>query len=199
MRPATILLAALTGVFGAATIVLVILVGTDDTEALLRVLRLGGLVTIGFGTGLVVTVTNRRRRARLQHKSVASPGTFFVNAHPTDPTLDELGAWRPDLRVRFPCDLGFDRNGVTAWPDDGSGAGIPIATRQEVTGLDVFDEPTPRGLVSRWGIAISLAPREVGPASVHLWMLDEQQNHDEYAMRRTISRIEKSLDGRTTP
>jgi len=30
-------------------------------------------------------------------------------------------------------------------------------------------------------------------------MLDEQQNHDEYAMRQTISRIQQALGGRATP
>jgi hypothetical protein len=104
-RPSTILLAVLTGVFGAATIVLALLIGTGDTRTLFQVLRLGGLVTFGFAAGLVITVTNRRRREHLQRKSDASPGTFFVNAHPTDRTYDELDAWRPDLRVWFPCDL----------------------------------------------------------------------------------------------
>ncbi|PZE56990.1 hypothetical protein DEJ33_12725 [Curtobacterium sp. MCPF17_047] len=203
MRPSTILLALLTGVFGAATIVLALLVGTDDTQVLLQVLRLGGLVTIGFGAGLVITVGNRRRRERLQRKSEVSPGTFFVDAYPTGSTYDELDAWRPGLRVWFPCDLGFDRNGITAWPDDGGGAGIPIATRQEVTGLEVFSDGTPLGSTNRWGIAIALAPseavsRDAGTATVHLWMLDDQQNHDEYAMRRTISKIETALAGRPT-
>jgi hypothetical protein len=198
MRPSTILLTALTSVFGAATIVLALLVGTGDMEVLFQVLRLGGLVTIGFAGGLVVTVTNRRRRERLQQKSVASPGTFFVNAHPTDTTYDELDAWRPALRVFFPCDLGFDRNGITAWPDEGGRPGISIAERQEVTGFEVFDEPTPRGVAFRWGIAISLASREAGPATVHLWMSDEQQHQDEYAMRRTIAKIEKALGPRAT-
>ncbi|MDN4649305.1 hypothetical protein [Curtobacterium sp. PsM8] len=199
MRPSTILLATFTALFGVATIVLALLVGTGDMEVLFQVLRLGGLVTVGFAAGLVITVTNRRRRERLQRKSDTSPGTFFVNAHPTDTTYDELDAWRPALRVFFPCDLGFDRNGITAWPDEGSGPGVPIATRQEVTGFDVFSAPTPLGSTNLYGIAISLAPREAGPATVHLWMLDEQQNHDEYAMRQTISRIEHALGGRATP
>lgn len=199
MRPSTILLATFTALFGVATIVLALLVGTGDMEVLFQVLRLGGLVTVGFAAGLVITVTNRRRRERLQRKSDTSPGTFFVNAHPTDTTYGELDAWRPALRVFFPCDLGFDRNGITAWPDEGSGPGVPIATRQEVTGFDVFSAPTPLGSTNLYGIAISLAPREAGPATVHLWMLDEQQNHDEYAMRQTISRIEQALGGRATP
>ncbi|NII40267.1 hypothetical protein E9228_000903 [Curtobacterium flaccumfaciens] len=199
MRPSTILLTVLTSVFGAATLVLAVLVGTGDTQALLQVLRLGGLVTTGFAAGLVITVTNRRRRERLQRKSDASPGTFFVNAHPTGSTYDELDAWRPDLRVWFPCDLGFDRSGMTAWPDEGGGGGVLIATRQEISGFDVFGDPTPLGSTNRWGIAISLARRETGPTTVHLWTLDEQQNHDEYAMRRTIARIETALGGGTTP
>lgn len=198
MRPSTILLATFTALFGVATIVLALLVGTGDMEVLFQVLRLGGLVTVGFAAGLVITVTNRRRRERLQQKSVASPGTFFVNARPTDTTYGELDAWRPALRVFFPCDLGFDRNGITAWPDEGSGPAIPIATRQEVTGFDVFDEPTPRGVAFRWGIAVSLTPREAGPATVHLWMSDEQPHQDEYAMRRTITKIEKALGPKTT-
>ncbi|MBM7475928.1 hypothetical protein [Curtobacterium herbarum] len=70
---------------------------------------------------------------------------------------------------------------------------LPIATRQEIVGFDVFDEPSPLGSTKLYGIAISLTPREAGPATVHLWMSDAQQHQDEYAMRRTIATIEKAL------
>ncbi|PYY31563.1 hypothetical protein DEI89_16780 [Curtobacterium sp. MCBD17_030] len=40
--------------------------------------------------------------------------------------------------------------------------------------------------------------REAGTATLHLWMLDEQQDHDEHAMRRTILRIGTALTGTTT-
>lgn len=33
---------------------------------------------------------------------------------------------------------------------------------------------------------------------MHLWMSDEQPHQDEYAMRRTIMKIEKALGPKTT-
>jgi hypothetical protein len=193
MRPSTILLTAFTILFGATTIVLAVSVGPRDTGSFVEVLRLGGLVTIGFGAATALTVINRRRRDRLQNESRANPGTAFINARATDSTVADLEAWSPGLEIRFPCDLGFDRAGMTSWSSRHSKKGKQIATRQEITGFDVFDERTPLGSTSRWGIAITPAPRAAGSVTVRLWSIDEQRNQDEYAMRRTISRIESAL------
>jgi hypothetical protein len=193
MRPSTILLTALTVVFGAATIVLAVLIGPGDRAGFAEVLRLGLLVTVGFGSAVVISVTNRRRRDRLQGESDANPGVVFVNAHATSSTAAELAAWTPGLRIRFPCDLGFGRDGLTSWASRTATTGIPIATRDEIAGFDVFDQRTPLGSTSRWGIAIHLAPRTTGPGTVRLWIVDGEQYQDEYAMRRTISRIEAAL------
>jgi hypothetical protein len=193
MRPSTILLTALTVAFGAATIVLAVLAGPGNAAGLAQVLRVGGLVTLGFGVSLVLTLVNRRRRRRLRREADAHPGTVFVNAHATGSTVADLAAWSPGLQLRFPCDLGFDRNGVSSWSSGDADEGVPIASRQEITGFDVFDERTPLGSTSRWGIAIRLAPRTTGPGTVRLWLIDDQTDQDEYTMRRTISRIEAAL------
>ncbi|MBT2503776.1 hypothetical protein [Curtobacterium sp. ISL-83] len=193
VRPSTILLTTLTVVFAAATIVLAVLVGPGNPDGLVQVLRLGGIVTIGFGAGLAISVVNHRRRDRLQRETEANPGAVFVEAHATDSTLAELEAWSPGLGPRFPCDLGFDRNGLRTWSRRGEREGVLIATRPEITGFEVFDEQIPLGSTLRWGIAVRLAPRAAGPGFVRLWMIDGQPNHDEYAMRRTIPRIESAL------
>jgi hypothetical protein len=193
VRPSTILLAAITVVFGAATIVLAVLIGTDEERALSTELRLGILITFGFGVACVTTEVNHRRRARLQQKAETHPGTVFVTAHATESTAADLTAWSPRLRVWFPCDLGFDRTGITSWSTRNDGQGTPIALRSEVLGFDVFSEPTPRGVAYQWGIVVRLAPRTSGPGAVHLWVADDQPAQDEYAMRRTISRIESAL------
>ncbi|TCL87829.1 hypothetical protein EDF31_102538 [Curtobacterium sp. PhB142] len=193
MRPSTILLAAITVVFGAATIVLAVLIGNDEGRALTTELRLGILITFGFGVACVTTEINHRRRARLQQKAEIHPGTAFVTAHATDTTAADLAAWSPRLRIWFPCDLGFDRTGITSWSTRNDGRGTPIALRSEVLGFDVFSEPTPRGVAYRWGIVVHLAARTSGPGAVHLWVADDQPAQDEYAMRRTISRIESAL------
>jgi len=114
-------------------------------------------------------------------------------AHATESTAADLSAWSPTLRVWFPCDLGFDRTGITSWSTRGDGQGTPIALRSEVLGFDVFSEPTPHGVAYRWGIVVHLAPRTSGPGRVRLWAADEQPAQDEYAMRRTIRRIESAL------
>jgi hypothetical protein len=193
MRPSTILLAVFTVVFGAATVVLAVLIGTDEARALSTELRLGILVTLGFGVACVTTEVNHRRRARLRHKAETHPGTAFVTAHATETTAADLAAWNPRLRIRFPCDLGFDRTGITVWSTRPDTRGTPIALRSEVLGFDVFSEPTPRGVAFRWGIVVHLAPRTRGPGAVRLWVADDQPAQDEYAMRRTIRRIESAL------
>lgn len=193
MRPPTILLAAITVVFGVATIVLAVLIGTGEERALSTELRLGILVTLGFGVACVTTEVDHRRQARLRQKVEAHPGTAFVTAHATEATAGDLSAWNPTLRVRFPCDLGFDRTGITSWSTRNDGHGTPIALRSEVLGFEVFSEPTPRGVAYRWGIVVHLAPRTSAPGAVHLWVADDQPAQDEYAMRRTISRIESAL------
>jgi hypothetical protein len=192
VRPSTILPTLLTVVSGVATVVLAVLVGPGDEPGFVQVLRLGGLVTVGFGGALVITVTNRRRRDRLRAETEADPDTVFVEAHARDWSAAELQTWSAGLPVRFPCDLGFDRDGMTARTRRG-GHRVLVATAREVLGFDVFDEPTPLGSTSRWGIAIHLAPRAAGPATLHLWLIDGQPNQDEYAMRRTIARIEAAL------
>ncbi|PZO60200.1 MAG: hypothetical protein DI639_05345 [Leifsonia xyli] len=146
MRPSTIVLAAITVVFGAATIVLAVLIGTDEGRALSTELRLSILITFGFGVACVTTEVNHRRRARLQQKAEIHPGTAFVTAHATESTAADLAAWSPRLRVWFPCDLGFDRTGITSWSTRNDGQGTPTAHRSEVLGFDVFSEPTPRGV-----------------------------------------------------
>ncbi|WP_156463520.1 hypothetical protein [Curtobacterium sp. Leaf183] len=193
VRPSTILLAAITVVFGAATIVLAVLIGTDEGRALSTELRLGMLITFGFGVACVTTEVNHRRRARLRQKAETHPGTVFVTAHATESTATDLTAWNPRLRVWFPCDLGFDRTGITHWSTRNDGHGTPIALRSEVLGFDVFREPTPRGVAYRWGIVVRLAPRTSVPGAVRMWVADDQPAQDEYAMRRTISRIESAL------
>jgi len=193
VRPSTVLLAAITVVFGVATIVCAVLIGTDGGRALSTELRLGILVTFGFGVACVTTEVNHRRRARLRQKTETHPGTAFVTAHATEATAADLSAWSPSLRVWFPCDLGFDRTGITSWSTRNDGHGTPIALRSEVLGFDVFHEPTPRGVAYRWGIVVHLAPRTSGPGAVHLWVADDQPAQDEYAMRRTISRLESAL------
>lgn len=193
MRPSTILLAAITVAFGVATIVLAVLIGADGGRALSTELRLGILVTFGFGVACVTTEVNHRRRARLRHKAETHPGIAFVTAHATESTAADLAAWSPRLRVWFPCDLGFDRTGISSWSTRNDGQGTPIALRSEVVGFDVFSEPTPRGVAYRWGIVVRLAPRTSGPGAVHLWVADDQPAQDEYAMRRTIRRIESAL------
>lgn len=193
MRPSTILLAVLTVLSGVATIVLAVRIGPGGGLGFAEVLRLGGVVTLGFGTALAVTVGNRRRRDRLRTETESSPGTVFVEAHARGRSSAELEAWSPRTAVRFPCDLGFDRDGMTARPRRGGGRGVHVATADEVLGFDVFDDRTPLGSTSRWGIAIRLAPRAAGPTTVHVWINDGQPNQDEYAMRRTIARIEAAL------
>lgn len=193
MRPSTILLAAITAVFGVATIVLAVLIGTDAEQALSTELRLGILVTFGFAVACVTTEVNHRRRARLRHKAETHPGTAFVTAHATETTVADLAAWNPRLRIWFPCDLGFDRTGITVWSTSPDGQGTPIALRAEVRGFDVFREPTPRGVAFRWGIVVHLAPRTRGPGAVRLWVADDRPAQDEYATRRTIRRIESAL------
>ncbi|WP_267419657.1 MULTISPECIES: hypothetical protein [unclassified Curtobacterium] len=193
MRPSTVLLTCLTAVFGIATIVLAVRVSTAGVEEVLQVLRLGGIVTVGFGAALLITVVNRRRRDRLRTASEAHPGTLFVNAHSTGSTAAELAAWSPGLRVAFPCDLGFDTNGLTSWPTRAGEEGTLIATRREISGFDVFDEPTPLGSTSRWGIAVRLTSSTAGSGRVHLWLLDGEPYADEFAMRATIARIESAL------
>ena len=193
MRPSTILLAAVTVVFGVATIAVAVLIGTDGGRALSTELRLGILITFVFGVACFTTEVNHRRRARLRQKAETHPGTAFVTAHATETTVADLSAWSPRLRVSFPCDLGFDRTGITSWSTRNDGQGTPIALRSEVLGFDVFSEPTPRGVAYRWGIVVHLAPRTLGPGVVHLWVADDQPAQDEYAMRRTISRIASAL------
>ena len=117
----------------------------------------------------------------------------FVTAHATEATAADLSAWSPRLRVWFPCDLGFDRRGITSWSTRDDGRSTPIALRSEVLGFDVFSEPTPHGVAHRWGIVVHLAPRSSGPGAVHLWVADDQPAQDEYAMRRMIRRIESAL------
>lgn len=193
VRPSTILLAAITVVFGAATIVLAVVIGIDEGRALSTEFRLGILITFGFGVACVTTEVSHRRRARLQQKAETHPGTVFVTAHATESTAADLTAWSPRLRVWFPCDLGFDRTGITSWSTRNDGQGTQIALRSEVLGFDVFREPTPRGVAYRWGIVVRLAPRTLGPGAIRLWVADDQPAQDEYAMRRTISRIESAL------
>lgn len=196
VRTSTIVLAAVTVVSGVATIVLAVLIGTDGERAQSVELRLGVLITFFFGVACVSTEVNHRRLARLRRKTETHPGTAFVTAHATDATANDLSAWSPSLRVRFPCDLGFDRTGITSWPTHGDEYGTPIALRSEVLGFDVFSEPTPRGVAYRWGIVVHLAPRTSGPGAVRLWVADDQPAQDEYAMRRTIRRIESALGPR---
>lgn len=193
MRPSTILLAVITVVFGVATIVLAVLIGTDGGRALSTELRLGIFITFGFGVACVTTEVNFRRRERLRKKAETHPGTAFVTAHATEATAADLSAWSPRLRVSFPCDLGFDRRGITSWSTRDDGRSTPIALRSEVLGFDVFSEPTPHGVAHRWGIVVHLAPRSSGPGAVHLWVADDQPAQDEYAMRRMIRRIESAL------
>ncbi|WP_141718959.1 hypothetical protein [Curtobacterium sp. ER1/6] len=193
MRPSTILLAAVTVVSGAATIVFAVLIGTDEGRGLSVELRLGILITFGFGVACVTTEGTHRRRARLRQKAETHPDTAFVTAHETETTAADLSAWSPTLRVRFPCDLGFDGTGITSWSTRGGEQRTPIALRSEVLGFDVFSEPTPRGVAYRWGIVVHLAPRTSGAGAVHLWVVDDQPAQDEYAMRRTIRRIESAL------
>jgi hypothetical protein len=193
MRPSTIILASLTILFAAATTVVAVLVRPDHAEGFLEVLRVGGFATIAFGAACVIGVINRRRRSRLKSEGEAHPGIVFVNAHATDSTAAELATWSPGVAVRFPCDLGFDRNGVTSWTRRDDTTGTPIAGRKDISGFDVFDQRTPLGSSSRWGIVLHLAPRDAGPAAVHLWVNDGQANQDEYTMHRTISRIKAAL------
>jgi hypothetical protein len=193
VRPSTIFLAAITVVFGVATIVLAVLIGTDSGGALSTELRLGILITFVFGLACVTTEVNHRRRARLRRKAEAHPATAFVTAQATDTTAADLAVWNPRLRIWFPCDLGFDRTGITSWSTGNDEQGTPIAPRSEVLGFDVFREPTPRGVAYRWGIVVHLAPRTLGPGAVHLWVADDQPAQDAYALRRPINRIEAAL------
>lgn len=195
MRRSTILLTAFTATFGVATIVLAIAVGTGSGGelAVIQVLRLGGLTTVGFGAGLFISVANRRRRDRLRTATEAHPGTVFVSAHDTPSTAGELAAWRPGLRLRFPCDLGFDPDGMTSWPTHKGEEQARIASRREITGFDVFSAQTPLGSTNRYGVAVQLTSSTGSSGNVHLWLLDGQQYADEFAMRKTIARIEAAL------
>lgn len=193
VRPSTILLAVLTLLSAVATIVGAVLVGPGDGLGFVQVLRLGGIVTVVLAAVLGITVGNRRRRDRLRTETEANPGAVFVEAHARGRSSAELEAWSPGIGIGFPCDLGFDRDGMTARPRRGGGRGVLVATPAEVLGFDVFDERTSLGSTSRWGIAIRLAPRTTGPATVHVWINDGQPDQDEYAMRRTIARIETAL------
>lgn len=193
MRPSTIILLSLTILFAAGTAILAVFVGPSNTGGFIQVLRVGALVTCGFGAACLISVVNRRRRDRLKSESDAHPGVFFVNAHAADLTAAELSAWSPGLTVYFPCDLGFDTTGITSWSSRNGTTGTQISERKEITGFDVFDQRTPLGSSSRYGIVIHFAPRTAGPGTVHLWAIDGQPNQDEYTMRQLIARINAAL------
>ena len=193
MRPSTIILAVLTVVFGVGTVVLLVRFGPGDTGPFLTTLRLGGLVTVGFGAACVIGVVNRRRGERIRDRETAHPGVAFVSARPARSAGRDLAAWSPGVSVRFPCDLAFDPSGVAVWDRRTDERTATIASRREILGFDVFDDTTPLGSTSHWGIAMRLAPRSARPATIHLWIGDEQTQQYEYAMRRTITRIERAL------
>lgn len=193
VRPTTILLAAITAVFGGASIIFAVLIGTDQGPALSTELSLGILITLGLGVACVATGVNHRRLARLRLASGTHPDIAFVTAHAADSTAIDFQAWSPGLRVQFPCELGFDRTGMTEWSTSAVEQGTLIVARSEMLGFDLFSEPTPRSVAVRWGIRLRLAPRAHGPGVVHLWVADDQPAQDEYAMRQTIRRIESAL------
>ncbi len=168
-----------TVVSGVATIVLAVLIGTDGERESVE-LRLGVLITRR-------RLRQHRGLARLRRKTETHPGTAFVTAHATDATANDLSAWSPSLRVRFPCDLGFDRTGragrrtVTSTGHRSPSGRRCSASTSSASAPSRTDRRPPR--------AQDIGARSGPPGR-------RPPAQDEYAMRRTIRRIESALGPR---